>query len=260
MTVEVLYKYGMLGEFSEALFATPNVWFASPASLNDPFECRPWFTFEGSEKTIVTRLARGLHQQEPHLSPDDAMARAFGIYREGRHRNPETWEGMRAALLLALADDIGIYCLSATNNSILMWSHYADEHRGYCLGFEAGDTTPFFGAAQEVRYSDTYPVVDVFTTTNSDQVDLIFLTKFSGCHMNPSTELSTMKTARVCTATRRNCSVASRSDFACLRQTAPESENGLGEGGMRSDSSRRSGMTASSRLTCGRSLDSALAT
>lgn len=180
MTVGVLYKYGMLGEHSEALFSTPNVWFASPASLNDPFECRPWFTFEGSERDIVTRLARGLHQQEPHLSPHEAMARAFGIYREGRHRNPETWEGMRAGLLSALADNIGIYCLSATNNSILMWSHYADEHRGYCLGFEAGETTPFFGAAQEVRYSDTYPVVDVFTTTNSDQVDLVFLTKFTG--------------------------------------------------------------------------------
>lgn len=180
MTVGVLYKYGTLGEHSESLFSTPNVWFASPATLNDPFECRPWFTFEGSEKDIVIRLVRGLRHQEPHLSPDEAMARAVGIYREGRHKNPETWEGMRNGLLSTLANGIGIYCLTATNDNILMWSHYAYEHRGYCLGFEAGDTTPVFGAAQEVRYSDTYPVVEVFTATNSDHVDLVFLTKYTG--------------------------------------------------------------------------------
>lgn len=180
MSVEVLYKYGRLGQYSEDIFSTPNVWFPSPASLNDPFECRPCFTFDGTERDVATVLARGLHRQAPHLSPAKAMEKAFIIYREGRHRNPETWEALKASVLVELERNIGIYCLSATNDSILMWSHYADEHRGYCLGFEASDTTPFFGAAQEVRYSDEYPVVDFFNTSSAEQVDLIFLTKFSG--------------------------------------------------------------------------------
>lgn len=180
MTVEVLYKYGRLNEHSEATFSTPTIWFASPTSLNDPFECRPWFTFDGERHEIVEALTRVLRRSNPNLPPNEATAQAVGIFLEGRHRNPETWEALRADVLAALENEIGLCCLSANNDSILMWAHYAQDHRGYCLGFEATDSTPFFGEAQEVHYAAEYPVVDFFRTPPADQVDLIFLTKFNG--------------------------------------------------------------------------------
>lgn len=30
MTIEALYKYGTVGEYSESLFAIPKIWFSSP--------------------------------------------------------------------------------------------------------------------------------------------------------------------------------------------------------------------------------------
>lgn len=33
-------------------------------------------------------------------------------------------------------NEIGVVCYSKEQNNILMWSHYADNHRGICLGFE----------------------------------------------------------------------------------------------------------------------------
>ena len=36
-----------------------------------------------------------------------------------------------------------------------MWSHCASAHRGVCIRFKAGRTTPFFGRARPVHYSDT---------------------------------------------------------------------------------------------------------
>ncbi len=30
----------------------------------------------------------------------------------------------------------GIYSLSKSYNENLMWTHYANKHRGYCLGFD----------------------------------------------------------------------------------------------------------------------------
>jgi hypothetical protein len=59
-------------------------------------------------------------------------------------------------------------------------SHYAEDHRGYCLEFEATDNTPFFGYSQQVKYNTTFPVVDIFNTPKNEQVDQIFLTKFEG--------------------------------------------------------------------------------
>jgi hypothetical protein len=180
MSVEILFKYGSLSDYSESLFATPTVWFATPSSLNDPFECRPWFTFNGSRAQVVDVLARFLQRAKPHMAPYDATGLAVSIYLQGRHRDPETWENLRCDVMARLRNDIGMYCLSKTNTNILMWSHYGRNHEGYCLEFEATDFTPVFGEAQPVLYADEFPVVDFFNTPHDKQVDLIFLTKFIG--------------------------------------------------------------------------------
>ncbi|HTU43757.1 MAG TPA: DUF2971 domain-containing protein [Bryobacteraceae bacterium] len=49
----------------------------------------------------------------------------------------------------------GIVCLSAVPCSTLMWSHYADNHKGICLEFGARDK--IFGAALKVIYRSEYP-------------------------------------------------------------------------------------------------------
>lgn len=180
MTARSLFKYGRLNEHSEEVFSTPRIWFSPPAKLNDPFECRPWFTFNGSQQEIVESIARGLRQYHPELTLDNAKAHAVSIFLEGRHRDPNTWEGLRQDVVATLGKRIGLYCLSEHNDSILMWSHYAADHAGYCLEFEVIDHTPFFGLAQQVKYGSEFPVVDFFTTSKEEQYDLIFLTKFQG--------------------------------------------------------------------------------
>ena len=180
MSVDVLYKYGWVNEHAESVFATPTIWFSSPSSLNDPFECRPWFTFDGSQGQIVDVLTRALRRNNPCLAPHDATAHAVSIFLEGRHRDPKTWENLRNDVVARLGEDIGLYCLTKTNDNILMWSHYAQNHQGYCLEFEATDFTPVFGESQEVTYAKEFPVVDFFNTPHDKQVDLTFLTKFIG--------------------------------------------------------------------------------
>ncbi|MFQ1927795.1 DUF2971 domain-containing protein [Aeromonas veronii] len=40
--------------------------------------------------------------------------------------------------------------LSRNNTNILMWSHYADSHKGFCIGFSRQNN--YFKAAESVRY------------------------------------------------------------------------------------------------------------
>ena len=50
-------------------------------------------------------------------------------------------------------------CVTERNDSVLMWSHYANKHEGVCLqfrGLESLRTPPL-----RVIYSDNYPVVDL---------------------------------------------------------------------------------------------------
>jgi hypothetical protein len=180
LTIERLYKYGRLTEYSEVLFSAGQIWFSPPPQLNDPFECRPWFTFEGTEEQIVEKLVRRFRLQNPLMTQDTATEKAKAILLQGRHRDPGTWEALRKYVRENLDREIGLYCMSRVPDSILMWSHYAHDHQGYCLEFEATDHTPVFGETLSVLYRDAYPTVDYFNTPNEEQVNLTYLTKYTG--------------------------------------------------------------------------------
>ena len=53
--------------------------------------------------------------------------------------------------------------LTESADDILMWSHYADSHRGVCLRFST--EIGFFKDAQQVVYQDERPVVNLIRDT-----------------------------------------------------------------------------------------------
>jgi hypothetical protein len=51
-------------------------------------------------------------------------------------------KGQRMALDMTIGElngTTGVMCFSSTWNNPVMWSHYADQHRGICLGFDIPD-------------------------------------------------------------------------------------------------------------------------
>ncbi len=74
-------------------------------------------------------------------------------------------------------NELGILCLSRTNMSTLMWSHYSQKHTGLCLGF---NTKAFINSdddlnAFNVNYTYEFkPVEHSFVKSNKDVIDLIY--------------------------------------------------------------------------------------
>lgn len=179
MNIERLYKYGRMNEYSQKLFSSSTIWQASAASLNDPFECTPSFVFTHEPDKIMAQLIGTLRKNDPNLTHNAAVVEATAIYLQGRHRNPAMWDALRDDLIHVFRHKLGLYCLTERKDSILMWSHYAADHTGYCLEFEATDYTPVFGTAQCVSYADAYPEINFYNTTDEDKLTLSFLTKFT---------------------------------------------------------------------------------
>lgn len=180
MNIEYFYKYGSFNEFSESVFSTPTVWFSAPSKLNDPFECRPEFIFQPTSEQSIEMLKGIIKKRNPHMTDHDVTANAVGellrAHKENRNFN---WEGQSIRDYFdSEFEKIGLCCLSMKPDNILMWSHYANYHYGYCLQFEGTNHTPFFGEAQPVKYKKDYPIVDCINMTNEEQVDLVFLTKY----------------------------------------------------------------------------------
>lgn len=72
-----------------------------------------------------------------------------------------------------LAHAHGMVCFSFKWSNPVLWAHYADKHKGICLGFDVPDEY-----VKSVKYVDTRRP---FPTESNDQIALIWLfTKFSG--------------------------------------------------------------------------------
>jgi len=97
-------------------------------------------------------------------------------YLKSRHLN----ESLRRRMNI----DVGVLCLSKSNKSILMWSHYSAGHTGFVLGFDAEDN--FFkqrphepheiGELQPVTYSPKRVGI-IFPPAETDPTPNIFFTK-----------------------------------------------------------------------------------
>ena len=58
--------------------------------------------------------------------------------------------------LNTLADKVPVLCLSAKSDNILLWSHYANSHRGYCIEYRAKRID-----AENVIYKPDAPTIKI---------------------------------------------------------------------------------------------------
>lgn len=61
---------------------------------------------------------------------------------------------------------IGVSCFSKNNSNLLMWSHYADSHQGFCLEFDS--TFEPFSKAFEVSYKSEIPNINSDLLMNNE--------------------------------------------------------------------------------------------
>ena len=149
------------------------IYFSSPASFNDPFDCTVSPSFDGTseqKRSYIERIA-GLK----FGSSTSSEARAL---IESAIADPKFFEKAYGSNQQKDIPTLGVYCLSERCDDILMWSHYADSHRGVSLIL--GGSQMYSDLALEPVYypaNNEYPNVNFFTSSMQEQVDAILLTK-----------------------------------------------------------------------------------
>lgn len=146
----------------ERIFSNGELYFAGRKQFNDPFDCLPSVSTEFTETELFEYTERIAAEQRPDVSApirsqlNRETARDFF---SGRRRD-EIIKNLRRQIEL-VANQPGILSLTRQVDHVLMWSHYADSHKGICLRFMATDTTPYFGQAQKVAYQDERPALNL---------------------------------------------------------------------------------------------------
>ncbi|MFV0163091.1 DUF2971 domain-containing protein [Empedobacter falsenii] len=145
------YKYLPIRE-KENYFENELLRFTQAADLNDPFECLPRKPQKGEFKDAIELIAK-------KISGDNQRFIEYGLEKFNEQFIEETFN----KAYQNINNEVGILSLTKSWKNSLMWSHYTNSHKGYCVGFNPNH--PFFNDflsqdkkssryTKEVVYSD----------------------------------------------------------------------------------------------------------
>jgi len=155
--VAKLYKYRSVNEYSLAALKNYEVWIATPESFNDPFDCQ----LEPGKLKNSHELQDQIFQIiDEAYSPEEAEKQKREISEENKDKPIQYFEDDILNKHLEEASEMGILSLSEKRDHILMWSHYADHHKGFCIEFHREDSEynvlKHF-MCRPVEYREDYP-------------------------------------------------------------------------------------------------------
>lgn len=138
----MLFKYRNLCDSSKNLcprtmeiIELGRVFIPSIEKLNDPFEKLITFTTDQSISSIKELASAENIEKAYEIDPGlaDWLKETYEDCKEIESQTQEI------ARLYHELYEAGIYSLSEVNDSIIMWSHYAKNHEGVCIGFDRKD-------------------------------------------------------------------------------------------------------------------------
>ncbi len=122
-------------------------YFADPKHLNDPVDC---------QIGIYSALVVAIDKAEKELPTVKQKLQKLGDLNK---------------IFQSIENDVkqsAIFSLSKKNNNILMWSHYADNHKGFAAGFQLSTNFTEYNpnnailGTNKVKYFKDNPFVDFF--------------------------------------------------------------------------------------------------
>ncbi len=119
-----LYKY--YGDSLKRLDTVKDnkMWYSAPCNFNDVFDCE----ITVDEKAIMNDALKMI----PGNIPVRPGSRAWKSVHETMKRELRSFRSTFEKLRYTM----GVACLSESDTSLLMWAHYADNHRGMCVEYD----------------------------------------------------------------------------------------------------------------------------
>lgn len=177
---KTIFKYERISDHSLQNVKAQSIYFASPSIFNDPYDCtitarvkKPTVAdLHEIREAIVARHAKPKFLRFEFAKLDSAELRRTVVKIAG-----DAFESSRRRFL----SEGGVSCFAEKNDDLLMWSHYGDSHKGFCLEFRTDFGT--FEKLRRVAYSKSMPQIDLreFSANpgNTDFIGDLYCTKAS---------------------------------------------------------------------------------
>lgn len=130
-----IYQYRSVTDYTIEALQRQAVWMRGPLNFNDPYDSAfavHLTLHEGAEEEARRVFAAdGRHSEEDANRATAALVQVAEFSRQ--RLASEIVDGMRQSLKIA--------CFSEVADSLLMWAHYANSHKGYVIEYDLTDLT-----------------------------------------------------------------------------------------------------------------------
>lgn len=152
----MLYKFWRVSPRSLNLLSEQSLQLQHFTQFNDPFECGARFVagqiYREADPERFAALMRAWGFNDPETAPVEEVDEYFEQFET--HDLEMALPGLR------------ICCFASEVDNVLMWSHYGDGLRGFCLEYDEGTLSGTisklagFPFITDVNYTDAPPMVD----------------------------------------------------------------------------------------------------
>lgn len=111
---------------------------ASIADFNDPFDSRiPINYMDLTDAERIEVVEEHVRRNHPTLIGKDRICKVEEVFRKSAITDPdELKKNYQEVVIPQLEDEIGVISFAGNRRHILLWSHYADGHKGFCVGID----------------------------------------------------------------------------------------------------------------------------
>jgi hypothetical protein len=177
-----LFKYRSWdNEFHKLVITNKELYFSSPEKFNDPYDCGLPFK-QHPENFDPAIIKFKVEQTAPNIFPgisgaelEEKCAKQVLLIQQ----NPESWFEMNWG---CTPDDLnklfGVLSLTPHATNYLMWSHYAQSHKGFCVEFNTRLLVEsILGHYQKVIYSNDIPYFSIMDLLDEGLMTKLLYTK-----------------------------------------------------------------------------------
>lgn len=170
---EFLYRYCTLNKHTERIFTHNEIYFPSPDKFNDPFDSKIRLIPKGTRQQERSFFLEELRKLYPNAPRRELQGRAKEISKspELKRQYIERLNKLGTSHIT----ELGVLSLTENKENILMWAHYAAQHTGFCLEFDAYNL--FFARALPVGYDVSLPTLNLIQRHQREDIVDMLLTK-----------------------------------------------------------------------------------
>ena len=165
----ILYKYRIWDKGNDKdLLKTGTIVFSRPDSFEDPFDCHlPEIYPQGIE--LLNFYLKDSLEKNPHYNEHQHFEYAIYWYFNSPMQDSSRTMLIDVEFWKRFNEEHGVLCLCKTADISEMWEKYANQYKGYCVGFDAEKLSEQF-SGHEVVYCSGIPTIDFINDPDETKI------------------------------------------------------------------------------------------